>query len=367
MLLASEVTGLMRAETSELLRDALDRYGSEGAADFFELFGASPARRSSQEGASRQARHARARRQRALAIAGAIALAYEEPDRLGALFDPALGALHGYSAQVHTRMIHLAETQGAFPERQVERVWESSLSRYLELGRRIPVLERNELLAFQLLQVIMAPGFHLVDRGRAREFWRYLVAEARRHGVWENPSCRLWLSISGSHVGEPGPHVDWLLDRRNRAFDLADTLCFVRRDCSESLLDETAAVVRGDTLDPARWHPVIEEAPRSSWLRLGEYVRACSRMSVHCQNEGQVLMVLSWVADIHRHLGAGGTLRHEQARLLRSLRRIDSVQVLEKNRFLDAIAHSSSDTRGQLEALWRLSSDSARDQLAPSP
>ncbi len=347
----------MHRDTRDVLRVALERFGSDGAAEFFETFGDTPARRLGESRVSRQARHARAQRQRGLAAAGALAIAYEDPDALPALLTPAFAELRPYSAQVHTRMLHLAEHHGAFSSARSEALWNTALARYVDLGRRAHALDRDGLLALQTLQMVMAPSFHLLPREHARSFFRQLLQEARRTGLWDNPSCRLWIAISGSHAGEPGHHVDWLLDSRTRAFDLVDTLCFVRRDAPEDLLELSAMLVRGDTLTADRWAPAVEDAPLAVWMRLAEYVRSCSRMAVHCQNEGQVLMVLSWVGDLHRRVRGGGSLRPGTLRLFQALRAIESVQIVEKNRFLDVLSSSSPKVRDTLGQLWRLSAE----------
>jgi hypothetical protein len=348
----------MRSSTREVLQEALKRYGAKDAASFFECFGDRPSKRGVEAGSSRQARHARIQRQRSLAVAGTIALIHENPEYTDVLLDPSFARFRPYSAATHTRLLHLAEAKGAFPASGVDAVWSRTLPLYIDLARRVQALSRDELLVLHSLQVAMSPGFHVVDPRRAREFWTHMRGEFRRYGVLDNASSRLWAWICGSHTGACEPHVDWLLDSRTHDFDLADTLCFVRRDHSEEVLDLTAAIVRGDTLSAWRWRPAIEEAPVSSWLRLAEYVRSCSRMNVHCLNEGQVLMVLSWVEDIQRHLsvlGAGAPdLDRPAAALRRAFNQIESVQILEKNRFLRVLASAPKGrARERLAALWQ--------------
>jgi hypothetical protein len=174
--------------------------------------------------------------------------------------------------------------------------------------------------------------------------------------VLENPSSRLWVHISGSHADEASGHVEWLLDPRTHDFDLADTLCFVRKDLSDDLLDQTAAIVRGDSPGSFQWRAAIDEAPASSWFRLAEYVRACSRMNVHCTNEGQVLMVLSWVEELQRRFAERAIpgVRQGAAKLFEALLAIESVKKLERSRFSRVLGRAPKGrVQDRLVELWQ--------------
>lgn len=356
----------MQPKAREVLHEALERYGAEGAKGFFEKFGEHPARRSEAGAGSRQARHARLQRQRALAAAGTLSLVHRDPTYADVLISPEFARLRPYSAAVHTRALHLASETDAFAEAETEVVLGRVLPRYVDLVRRASTLGRDDLLAIHALQAAMTLRFHLFHGPQVRDAWRYLRAELRRAGVLDHPSTRLWIAIVGSHAGESGPHVDWLLSPHLHDFDLADTLCFVRKDASEDLLDQTAAIIRGGDTSSSRWRPVAYDAPTSAWLRLADYVCACSRMSVHCSSEGQVLMVLSWVEDLQRRL-ASMTREVEGVRaatgpLLLALRRIESVQILEKNRFHRVLSQASSGVlRERLKTLWAVGSHVAED------
>ena len=294
-------------------------------------------------------------RVRALGVAGCLAMACEDAHLADVFLDRRLAVMRPLSAAVHGGVVRISGAGTAFAPEGLERVWGRLLPHYFDLARRTAGLDRDGLLVLHSVHAALSAGVLLAPKLFAQH-WRDLWRDAGRRGLLANPHVRMQLAILGSHVGQTGPHVDWLCDARVHAFDLADTLCFVRRDTSEEILDQTAASIRGEPVDSERWTSALANAPTASWLRLAEYVRACTRFSGHISNEGQALMVLSWVEDIAQRrliLQQGDGSDEAVRQLCRALRRIESVQTLSKSRFHRVIKRlRAGPVRDRLVYLW---------------
>jgi hypothetical protein len=339
-----------------LLRGALERYAPAETGEFMESFWDHPASRRTRSTTTRQARHARMLRASYMGVAGSLLLAGSEDAYVDLLFHPEFARMRPQSAPVHNRLMHILGTEGEISPAVLERIWDKVLPRWLDLARRARFLDRDRLLVIQsgLMALFLGPA---ILNEHFEHGWRHLWKEAKRRGILDNPHLRMQLAIMGSYAGRCGPHVDWLMDPRLRSFDVADTLCYVRRDRSPLLLDQTAASIRGDTPSDARWNALVESAPLSTWRRLADYVRACMRFKGHFSNEGLVLMVLCWVEDIAQRgliLREGDGSSSEVRQLLAELRRIESVEILEKSRFWKVIEGTpDGPVRQRLVGLWK--------------
>jgi hypothetical protein len=345
----------MQERTARLLAGALARFSADESAQFLVDSREQPASRTRPGDRSRQARHARYLRASYLATASALLLGGDEPELGDLAFEPDFARLRPSSASVHTRLVYLSDNFGAPSERSMGRYWDRALPRFLALCERIPTLDADGLLCFHgaVTGLLLGP----VLRGRAFEpAWRELWKISQRRGILSNPYVRVWLAMMGSYVGHPGPHVEMLMDPRMRTLDLLDALYYARRDRSASLLDATTRMIRGEVVHPDTTSELLAEMPRSAWLRLGDYVRACTRMRSHFNNEGLILMLLSWVEAIARTglilARQDGTTRDVTA-LVGSLKRIESVQAIESSRFWRVVGRTADGpVKGALVSMW---------------
>jgi hypothetical protein len=348
----------MRERTARLLAGALGRFAADQSAEFLVDARERPASRARQGEHSRQARHARFLRTSYLATASALMLGGDEPELANLAFEPDFARLRPSSSSVHTRLLYLAETFGVPNQRSFSRLWDRSLPRFLTLCQRIPTAGPDELLCFHgaVNGLLLGPVLH----GRAFEpAWRELWRASQRRGILVNPYVRIWLAMMGSYVGHPSHHVEMLMDARVRAMDLLDGLYYARRDRAAPMLLSSARLVRGEIWGE-RTQELIAEMPRPAWLRLGDYVRACTRMRTHFHNEGLILMLLSWVEAMARTglilARQDGTTR-DVAALVRMLKRIESVQAIESSRFWRVLGETpAGPVREALLSMWNSSS-----------
>jgi hypothetical protein len=348
----------MQERTAKLLAGALARFSADESAQFLLEARHQPASRVRDGDRSRQARHARFQRTSSLATASALLLGGDAPELADLVFEPDFARLRPSSAGVHTRLVYLTDTFGPPSAPSLARFWEGAVPRFLALCQRIPMLDADGLLCFHgaMNGLLMGPIWH------PREFqsaWRDLWKACRKRGILGNAYVRIWLAMMGSYVGEPDAHVEMLMDPRVRSMDLLDGLFYARRDRSPALLRAAAGMVRGEVVGAERTGDFIAEMPRAAWLRLGDYVRACTRMATHFHNEGLILMLLSWVEAMARTglllAKEEGTTR-DVAALVASLKRIESVQALESSRFWRVLGQTpEGPVRERLISMWNAS------------
>jgi hypothetical protein len=273
---------------------------------------------------------------------------------------PEFARLRPLTAPVHTRLFYLAGTRVGRELRTVaaaERAVELLLPEFLTLGRRAGQASVDEALQLQSLYAGFAPGFLLHGRHFA-DHWDDIWKLARRRGLLDNLHIRMQLAILGSYVGRCGAHVDLLLDPKARAFDLIDTLFYVHAGSGEQELQAIARYVRGEHLLPEQVLP--PERARATWRRLADFVRSYTRLPGHFSSEGSILMALSWVEEIARRaekLRSSGPgedrFAAESRQMLLWLKKIDSVQAIEKGRFwrvVDSLPGGS--VKQRLLQLW---------------
>jgi len=305
---------------------------------------------------SRQGRHARSGRALTSALAALTVLGLEDEAFEHVFSHPGFARLHPNCADVHVRIGELLlERQSAFAMR-LPAVWGTQTAQFLSLARGHAGLDRERIT---VLQTVMAPLFCcVIGAGPAlSEPWRALWDEAGRCGITKNPNLRIHLSVLGSFAGEPAQHVAAMLEPGMDSHFLSAGLCLVRNDRTDDLLDCIAACTRGDKLEPRRClHP---SRPTSTLVRLAEYIRSCMRNPRHFYNEGLVMNLLLWTAQLRRMVATHASEWPDHVeRLLAEIERIEQVQILEKARFW--AAHdglSDGPARRKLAELWSTPDD----------
>jgi hypothetical protein len=337
-----------------LLRRAAERYSGKEAADFLERFWSRPASRAHRSaGGSRAARHARLRRIRGLAVAGSYLLACDHPEAVQTLLEPGFTALRPWSPLVFTRLRYLIDLESTVRTRSTEALWNSAAAEVLVLATRLPKVSAEEVLRFEGALA----GLHaaaLIAGPALPNCWEALWSGAEDRGLLQHPFVRMRLSSLGSRMGRCDSHVEWLMEPRARAFDLADSLRFVRTDGAEEVLEQVVASARCRQDEVAAWVAVVSDHPLGTWLRLAEHVRTCMRTRGEFDNPGLVLMVLNWVGALRAYAGARrGRPPSVRARLLRELAKIDAVKAIEVRRFRAVLAGVPEGAlRRRLVQLW---------------
>jgi hypothetical protein len=280
---------------------------------------------------SRQARHARLARGTALAVAACGLLAAEHDEFASTFLSPDFATLRPLSARVHSKFVYLMAqrppTRGA-----LERLWSHGMRRLFEVAPSLSDAPRDETLSVHAALTLMFSG--PLAYGPAFETsWRQAWQRAEREGLLDNQHLRMQLAVMGTHVGQPGPHLDWLLEARSRPHEMADIYCFVRKDDSEDLLELNAKHIRGGEIDPL--DALYPPKPLSTVRLVLRYVRTCMRDTSHFSNGGQALMLLYWVADVARHIGELQRVSspEETRSIMDELRATEHVMLIEKARF----------------------------------
>lgn len=338
----------------ELMLDAIERFSPVADREFLEEYWDNPSARNAPGGVSRQARHARIARARRIGIIGSAISAAGCAEFETFVQSEAYGTLRPLAAEYQSTFWHLLEE---FPEvcaQSVGRLWELGVKRLFYLAQRTSQASRAELLSMQGALTLLYAG-PLAQGIAFRDRWLDLWSEVKRKGYLQNRYLRMQLAIMGTYVGECGSHVDWMLDKDLRNFDLADTFLFVRRDGCDKILDQTAMLIRGDSLvatnclSPAR--------PMSTLRHLGNYIKMCMRSTNHFANEGQVLMLLGYVEYLW--MRSNGLPQDQEfigdtKGLFAVLQQIECIELLEKSRFWSVFERTQgTPVRDELMRLWQ--------------
>jgi hypothetical protein len=227
-----------------------------------------------------------------------------------------------------------------------EKLWELSAGGLLEaLRRRVRSRDESLVVGSFLYGLLVCSIMHShAMAGAWKELW-----------TRDNycPFMRRQLALVGSYVGDSTPHLDWLMDDKNRDLEMAYALCFVRRDLADDLLDCESAYIR-DVCRSAERSPAVRTAVAPLNLLAG-HIRACMRDPHHFQNAGHALMLLLWADTLAarlQDLARSGRQPDELAKLAEELERLERVQHLEKNRFFRICERSQRPVSERLMQLW---------------
>jgi hypothetical protein len=299
---------------------------------------------------SRQAKHARLQRLLTGALTSPALAALDDSDA-GRLFQRAdFAALRPNSADTHVRFG--AALQGlSLDTRVVDACWAKQAEQFLALARRSQQLDAAGLAVLHASLIPLFAGS--IARGPAlRDAWRELWRELERAGALGNPGLHAHLAGMGSFVGESGPSLQMCKHPALVRADICSALCLARSDNSPELNRAISANLRGDPIEPEAC--LHSARPASTIASLAGYIRGLMRQPSHFYTEGLILSVLRWTG----YIGTSVNLRQDDwstdiARLLRELRHIEQVQILEKSRFWKVIEGASDpETRALLVQLW---------------
>lgn len=345
--------GELDARGLTLLEAAVRRVSTGVRASVVRSAGAHPASRrtSASSSSTRQARHVQVLRARDLGIAACLVSATEDQEYLDLWFSPAFAFLRPYSSGPYAKLEHLAASGHVGDPAGWERIWERG---YREIVVRARALQRLEdalvvhaSIAAMFIALIVAPA-------RLAGAWPGVWRDAQRRRLLSNPYFRMQLALMGAFAGECGPHLEWLMTPSSLRLELADVLCFVRRDSSLELLNLIATNVRGRPHRPRACLYSVQ--PASTVNALLHYARRCLRSPAFLMNGSLCLMVLTWIdetARLVRSLDADDPVRDQLPSIKDSLRRVQKVQVMEKARFWEICgAMTPGATQARMLALW---------------
>jgi hypothetical protein len=300
---------------------------------------------------SRQAKHARLQRLLNGAMTSGVLSSLDDPSFGHLLRRVDFAALRPNSADTHVRFGSSLQGRPPPAAAALDACWSQHSQTFLALARRGRSLDAEELA---VLHATLIPLFSCcMIRGPAqREAWQDLWRELGRCGALDNPGVHAHLAGMGGFVGESGP--SFALGRHPALMraDLCSALCLSRSDSSPELLGAITANLRGDAIEPDAC--LYAARPSSTIASLAGYIRGLMRQPSHFYSEGLILSLLRWTS----YIGTQVNLRQDGwstdlTRLLRELRHIEQVQILEKSRFWHVIENTShAETRAQLLQLW---------------
>lgn len=302
---------------------------------------------------SRQARHAQLARARSTVAAGALILAAENPDVRAFVLSRDYPWLRPFNAEMQFKWPSFARMLPQVTEERAQTLFEAGQRELMDLAPRVATLDQLDLLRVHsaILCAFVGP---LIHRTKFADAWRSLYEEAAQRGLLENPQLRIRLSALGGWVGHDAGQIESVFDSKLRDTGLADAYCFVRTDTREDVYVNTAALIRGDHVDPA--HCLLPGRPGSTLRQAVDYIRASLRDAEHMRSPGQALYLLAGLSEIERHareLVGSGLLGVDSARVLERLRGVGSLQLMEKRRFwalCDGLPEGRLKER--LQALW---------------
>ena len=304
---------------------------------------------------TRQARHKRAARAIRRATMNAVAMAIEDKNAANVFLSPSFVKLRPLSAGAHRALQDMTQTRYPLSASQGEKLWNLGASKLYDLALRLDSLQRDELLCIHSALFGMYAGSFLFGNHLAPA-WRDFMKMARGSGILRHRHLVMQLAIVGAQTGECGHLVDWTLDPGSRALDWADVLLCVREDYSEDLLDSTALSICGEQLDPLRC--LYGRNNVSTLTHMAAYARFCMMNQGHFANEGQMLMVLSWVHELCRFATPAqrANLVRPAVPLLKSIAKIRSVQIRRSGRYQRTVESlTPSRVRRQIESWWEAS------------
>jgi len=314
---------------------------------------------------SRQGQHARMHRLLVGALSACSVVALEEAAVRRLFQYPDFAALRPNSADTHVRFGELMRQRGG-AKLDLHATW---LDQSAELMLRAPHVRTLDTPQLAVLHATLIPLFSCVILGgpAMREAWRELWRAAERTGALQSAGLRAHLAGMGSFAGEGtasfevARHPSW-----SRA-DFCSALLLARRDAAPGLQETIAANLRGEELEPSAC--LYPGHPTSTVVSLARYVRGLMRQPQHFHAAGLILTLLRWIGEITIYVDQQrGDGSRDGERLLAELRRIEHVQVLEKNRFWHVVENMSDpEARAQLVQLWTWGSAGSVSVAMPAP
>lgn len=282
---------------------------------------------------SRQARHAQFARARSTMIAGALLLAATEDEVLEFVLSGDYTWLRPYTADTQFKWPLLTPLLLTASRARCERLFERGMHAFFDLTSRLHLLEQVDVLRVYNTVALMYMG-PLLHRHDFIEPWTELWDEAAHRGLLQNPHLRIRLGVLGSWAGTDEAQIEGVFDETLRDAGLADAYCFVRNDTRDDVYATSAALIRGEYVDPTS---CLVPTHRSTTIRaLIDYVRASFRDSQHLRTAGQVLYLLTGLTYAEEHalkLQREGLIGSELDAVMVRLKGFGSVQLMEKRRF----------------------------------
>ncbi len=303
------------------------------------------------DGASRQARHAQLTRARSTVAAGALALAAHEPDVMSFVLSREFVWLRGFTMDMQFKWPLL---KFALDATACMRMFEAGTALFFDLTSRLHTLDQADLLRVHSAVLCMYPAALMHPR-KVVEAWTDNWDEAEHRDLLRFPQVRIRLGALGGWIGTDEAQLEGVFDSGLQDAGLCDAYCFVRTDTRADVYENTAALIRGDRVDPRAC--LLPMRPSTTLRAAIDYVRASFRDSEHLRTPGQVVYLLMglWYIENHaRQLRAEGVIKHELDDLLDRLRGFGELQVMEKKRFwrlCDRLPEGSNSRRRLLE-LW---------------
>lgn len=337
-------------ETRALLVQAhLTQAGADAAARLDAVL--RDERAASSGAGSRQAKHARLQRLLNGALTSGVLSSLDDPSFGYLLQRTDFAALRPNSADTHVRFGSALQGRPPPSAAALDACWSQHSRAFLALARRWRSLTAEELA---VLHATLIPLFSccMIRGPSQREAWRELWRELGKCGALDNAGVHAHLAGMGGFVGESGPSFALGNHPALMRADLCSALCLARSDSSPELIGAITANLRGEAIEPDAC--LYAARPYSTIASLAGYIRGLMRQPSHFYSEGLILSLLRWTSYIGNHIN----LRKDGwsadlARLLRELRRIEEVQILEKSRFWHVIENTShAETRAQLLQLW---------------
>lgn len=303
---------------------------------------------------SRQARHAQLGRARSTAAAGAVLLAASDDAVLEFVCSADFVWLRPFTVDIQFKWRELTPLVLTITRQRCARMFEIGARLLLDLATRAHALSQPDLLRMHnaLLLMYMGPLAH----GRAfADAWDEVWEDAYRRGLLQNRHLLVRLGTLGNWTGSDEAMLEGALDQSNRDAGMADGYCFVRTDTREDVYAVTAAMLRGDHVDPTS---CLSPTNRASTVRQAiDYVRASFRDTQHLRTAGQALYLLTGLSNIEWHveqLQRQGLVGAEVGALIERMKGFERVQFMEKGRFwplCDRLPEGASKQR--LIALWQ--------------
>ncbi|MET0284337.1 MAG: hypothetical protein ABW352_07700, partial [Polyangiales bacterium] len=234
------------------------------------------------------------------------------------------------------------------------RMFEAGTAQFFDLTSRLHTLDQADLLRVHSAVLCMYPGALLHPR-KFVDAWTENWDEAEHRDLLRFPQVRIRLGALGGWVGTDEAQLEAVFDGQMHDAGLADGYCFVRTDTRADVYENTAALIRGDRVDPRAC--LLPMRPSTTLRAAIDYVRASFRDSEHLRTPGQVVYLLTglWYIEKHaRKLREDGLIGAELDDLLDRLRGFGELQVMEKNRFwrlCDRLPEGSAQKRRLLD-LW---------------
>ena len=282
---------------------------------------------------SRQARHAQFARARSTMIAGSLLLSATDDSVRDFVLSADYTWLRPYTADSQFKWPLLTPLLLSANRARCERMFALGMSAFFDLMSRVRQLEQVDVLRVHNALLLMHIG-PLLHRNVFIEPWTELWDEAGHRGLLDIAHLRIRLGVLGSWAGTDEAQIEGVFDEKLRDAGLADAYCFVRNDTRDDVYASSAALIRGDYVDPTS---CLVPTHRSTTIRmLIDYVRASFRDSQHLRTAGQVLYLLTGLTYAEEHalrLQREGLIGSELETVMVRLKGFGNVQLMEKRRF----------------------------------